>query len=157
MTNKTIHQDSIILDKKTISPNKSLEECEENASVCDEIDDMFGKHVPQPGNIIKKMEASNESAEIDESDFSEGVRLQLVNQEDRVVEIDDRPEWQKFLIEILDFRQRKVESLVQNHGVDSVETFLDAYAADREGGLRNHKFIAQEIEEEKVDEEAPAQ
>ena len=50
-----------------------------------------------------------------------------------------------------------MESLVQNHGVDSVETFLNAYAADREGGLRNHKFIAQEIEEEKVDEEAPAQ
>ena len=74
MTNKTINQESIILDKKTISPNKSLEESEENASVCDE-GDMFGKHLPQPGNIIKKMEASNDSAEIDESDFSEGVRL----------------------------------------------------------------------------------
>lgn len=60
------------------------------------------------------------------------------------------------MIDILDFRQRKVEFLVQNHGVDSVDTFLNAYAPDREEGLRNHKFIAQEIEEEKVDEEAPA-
>ena len=47
--------------------------------------------------------------------------------------------------------------MVQNHGVDSVDTFLNAYAPDREGGLRNHKFIEQEIEEEKVDEETPAQ
>ena len=36
---------------------------------------MLGKHLPQPGNIIKKMEASNDSAEIDESDFSEGVKM----------------------------------------------------------------------------------
>ena len=38
-----------------------------------------------------------------------------------------------------------------------MESFLDSFAPDREDGLRNHKFVEAEIEEEKKDEEDPAQ
>ena len=47
----------------------------------------------------------------------------------------------KFLIYKLDFRPAKVSYLHETHGVNSVESFFNAYAPDKEGGLYNHEFI----------------
>ena len=38
-----------------------------------------------------------------------------------------------------------------------MDTFLEAFSPDREDGLRNHKFVEAEIEEEKKDGEDQSQ
>lgn len=54
--------------------------------------------------------------------------------------LENAPEWVKELVK-LGFVRTKITMLQENHGIYSVEGFLDAFAPESSGGLRNHEFV----------------
>ena len=60
----------------------------------------------------------------------------------QLAQVPAQPDWQKLIVDVLGFRQEKVDALVETHYVQSAEEFFDAFAPDKENGLHQHKFMS---------------
>lgn len=117
-----------------------------------------GTSVVSTRNVELSYKLKNESSEDrqadadDEADFrEEEMKEGIINQnqtftqleakEQNIIVEDTRPEWIKFLLDILEWRQDKVDLLTGLNEPTTVEDYLNAYALD-EFLMRQHPFTA---------------